>query len=83
MKRVIEFIRVSTEGQAAGDRASIPAQHAVNRRTCAAYGLQIVKSFEISDVSGASVLRAPEMLQMLEMMQLPEITEWSPGNFPE
>jgi len=73
MKNVLELIRVSTEAQAAQDRASIPAQRTVNRRTCAQYGLEIVKSFEISDVSGASVLLAPAMQQLLAMMQCPEI----------
>ena len=73
MKNVLELIRVSTEAQAAHDRASIPAQRTVNRRTCAQYGLEIVKSFEISDVSGASVLLAPAMQQLLAMMQSPEI----------
>ena len=73
MKRAIELIRVSTEGQASADRASIPAQRAVNRRTCAQYGLEIIKTFEISDVSGASVLLAPEIQQLVSMMQAPEI----------
>ncbi|HMK31927.1 MAG TPA: recombinase family protein [Terriglobales bacterium] len=73
MKKAIELIRVSTEGQAADDRASIPAQHAVNERTCAHYGLEIVKSIEISDVSGASVLLAPEMQQLIQFIQSPDI----------
>jgi DNA invertase Pin-like site-specific DNA recombinase len=73
MKKVIELIRVSTEGQAADDRASIPAQKAVNRRTCAQFGLEIVRSIEIADVSGARVLLAPEMKQLVESMQSPEI----------
>lgn len=73
MKNVLELIRVSTEAQAAQDRASIPAQRTVNRRTCSQYGLQIVRSFEISDVSGACILRAPAMQQLLTMMQSPEI----------
>lgn len=73
MKKVIELIRVSTEGQAAEDRASIPAQRAVNRRTCAQYGLEIGSSIEISDVSGARVLFAPEMKRLVEAMQSPEI----------
>ena len=73
MKNVLELIRVSTEAKAAQDRASIPAQRTVNRRTCAQYGLEIIKSFEISDVSGASVLLAPAMQQLLAMMQSPEI----------
>jgi DNA invertase Pin-like site-specific DNA recombinase len=73
MKKVIELIRVSTEAQAATDRASIPAQRAVNRRTCAQYELEIVRSIEISDVSGACVLLAPEMQQLVLAMRSPEI----------
>jgi hypothetical protein len=37
--KVIELIRVSTESQAADDRASIPSQRVINRQTCARYGL--------------------------------------------
>jgi DNA invertase Pin-like site-specific DNA recombinase len=73
MKKVIELIRVSTEAQAATDRASIPAQRAVNRRTCLQYGLEIVRSIEISDVSGACVLLAPEIQQLIQAMASPEI----------
>jgi site-specific DNA recombinase len=73
MKKVIELIRVSTEGQASGDRASIPAQRAVNRRTCAQYGLEIVRSIEMSDVSGACVLLAPEMQQLVRAMRSVDI----------
>ena len=69
MKRVIELIRVSTEKQAGNDRASIPAQRSVNRRTCLQYGLEIVRSIQISDVSGAAVLLAPEIKEMIELMQ--------------
>ncbi len=72
-KKVIELIRVSTENQAGEDRASIPAQQAVNRKTAQAYGLQIVKSIEITDVSGAAVLYAPEMQQLIRLIQSPEI----------
>jgi DNA invertase Pin-like site-specific DNA recombinase len=73
MKKAIELIRVSTSGQAADDRASIPAQRAVNRRTCAQYGLEIVRSIEISDVSGARVLLAPEIQELVRLIQMPEI----------
>jgi len=73
MKKVIELIRVSTEQQAASDRASIPAQRAVNRRTCDQHGLEIVRSIEIADVSGASVLLAPEIQELMRLMQSPEI----------
>jgi DNA invertase Pin-like site-specific DNA recombinase len=73
MKKVIELIRVSTEAQAENDRASIPAQRAINRRTVQAYGLEIAHSIEIADVSGAAVLLAPEMQQLLKLIQSPEI----------
>lgn len=73
MKKVVELIRVSTEGQAAQDRASIPAQRAVNRRTAQQFGLEIVRSLEITDVSGASVLLAPEVQELLRLMKSPEI----------
>lgn len=73
MKKAIELIRVSTEGQAADDRASIPAQRATNKRTAAQYQLEIVRSIEISDVSGASVLKAPEIHELIELMQSPDI----------
>jgi DNA invertase Pin-like site-specific DNA recombinase len=73
MKKVIELIRVSTEKQAATDRASIPAQRTVNRRTCQQFGLEIVRSIEIADVSGASVLLAPEIQELMKLMQSPAI----------
>jgi DNA invertase Pin-like site-specific DNA recombinase len=73
MKRVIELIRVSTEGQAASDRASIPAQRAVNARTCSQFGLEVVRSIEVTDVSGASVLLAPEIQDLMRLIQSPEI----------
>jgi len=72
-KRVIELIRVSTEGQADTDRASIPAQRAANHRTAAMYGLEIVRSIEMADVSGASVLRAPEIRELLSLIESPDI----------
>ena len=73
MQKAIELIRVSTEGQAATDRASIPAQRAINRKTAEIYGLQIVHSVEMADVSGAAVLYAPEMQQLLKAIESPEI----------
>jgi DNA invertase Pin-like site-specific DNA recombinase len=72
-KKVIELIRVSTEGQAAEDRAGIPAQREINRRTANAFGLIIFKTIEIVDVSGASVLASPEMQQLLRLMESTEI----------
>jgi len=62
-----------TESQASSDRASIPAQRAINRRTASAYGLNIVRSIEMSDVSGAAVLKAPEIQELLTLMEDVEI----------
>lgn len=73
MKNVIELIRVSTEEQAGEDRAGIPAQREVNRRTARIYCLTIVRSIEIVDVSGASVLNSPEMRELLQLMESPDV----------
>ena len=73
MKRCLELLRVSTAGQATEDKASLPAQRAVNRRTASAYGLTIVRSIEMSDVSGAAVLLAPEIKELVTLMNDPEI----------
>lgn len=73
MKKVIELIRVSTQSQAGDDRASIPSQRAANRRTAEIYGLAITKTIEMTDVSGAAVLRAPEMQELLRLIEAPDI----------
>ena len=72
-KKVIELVRVSTEGQAAEDRAGIPAQKAANRRTAAQYDLEIVHTVEFIDVSGAAVLLTPEMQELLCLIKSREI----------
>ncbi len=72
-KRVIELIRVSTQAQAGDDRAGIPAQREINRRTAEIFDLKIVKTFEIVDVSGASVLASPEMQNLLRLIESPDI----------
>jgi DNA invertase Pin-like site-specific DNA recombinase len=72
-RKAIELIRVSTEAQAADDRASIPAQKAINRRTSSTYNLDIVRSIEITDVSGAMILMSPEMQELLRLIANPDI----------
>jgi DNA invertase Pin-like site-specific DNA recombinase len=72
-KKVIELIRVSTQGQAGDDRASIPAQHAVNQRTARAHDLEICGCIELVNVSGAAVLRTPEMQRLLKLIENPAI----------
>ncbi len=73
MKKVIELIRVSTIQQAGEDRFSIPAQRTINRRTAAAFGLTIVRTIELADVGGSDVLSAPEIQELLKLIQAPEI----------
>jgi DNA invertase Pin-like site-specific DNA recombinase len=73
MKNVIELIRVSTEHQAAEDRAGIPAQREINRRTARNYGLTITRTIEIVDVSGSAVLTSPQMQELLRLMEAPEV----------
>lgn len=73
IKRAIALIRVSTESQAGSDRASIPSQRAINERTAAAHGLTIVRTIQMSDVSGAQVLLAPEIQELLSLMNDPDI----------
>lgn len=72
-KRCIELLRVSTLGQADADRASLPSQRTVNRRTAEQFGLTIVRSIEMAGVSGATVLLAPEMQEMIRLMHDREI----------
>ena len=72
-KRAIELVRVSTSGQASDDHASIESQRTLNRRTAQQYGLAIVRSIEMTGVSGTAVLLAPEMQQMIRLMADPEI----------
>lgn len=72
-KNIIELIRVSTESQALADRAGIPAQKAINQRTIQAFGLRKVRTIEMVDVSGAAVMAAPEMTELLRLMESPYI----------
>src|SRR5580658_7455174 len=73
MKRVIQLLRVSTEAQAADDKAGLAAQRAINQRTAVTYDLEIVKTIEMRDVSGTAVLRAPEMQELLRLIESPDI----------
>jgi len=72
-KKVIELIRVSTKEQAGEDRAGIPAQLAANKQTAAQYGLEIIQTVQMVDVSGAEVLYEPAMQQLLNDIRSPEI----------
>ncbi len=72
-KAVIELLRVSTESQAGEDKAGLAAQRAANRRTAAKFGLEIIDTIELVDVSGTSVLYAPGYQRLLEMIADPNV----------
>ena len=72
-RRVIQLLRVSTERQAADDKAGLAAQRAINQRTAATYGLEIIRTIQMSDVSGTAVLRAPEMQELLRLIESSDI----------
>ncbi|WP_348261361.1 recombinase family protein [Telmatobacter sp. DSM 110680] len=67
--KVAEWIRVSDESQASPERFGIPAQRTVNRETCKQYDLEVVKTFEVSDVSGKDIMLAPETAELINLMQ--------------
>ena len=66
---VVELVRVSTETQAAEDKAGIPAQREANRQTCKRYRLHVLKAVELIDVSGADVFQTPEMQEIIQMIE--------------
>lgn len=72
-RKCIELIRVSTKRQAEAGKESIPTQKEINRRTAKTFGLEIVRSIEITDVSGAMILTSPEMQELLRLIQSPDI----------
>jgi len=73
MKKVIELIRVSTEQQAGKDKAGLPAQREACRRIARRYELEIGWTFQIIDVSGGAVNQAPEIREMLRLMESPDV----------
>jgi len=73
VKKVIELIRVSSRHQAKDGSVSIPSQRIANRRTAHIYGLEIVRTIELVDVSGTAVLRTPEMQELLTVIESPKI----------
>jgi len=72
-KKVIELIRVSTEAQAGDKKGGIDAQKAANQQTAKQYGLEIVKTVKLVDVSGAEVLWNEEFRQLLKDIADPEV----------
>jgi site-specific DNA recombinase len=69
MIRVAEWIRVSDESQASPERFGIPAQKSVNLDTCKRFGLEVIKTFQVEDVSGKDILLASETHELIELMK--------------
>lgn len=62
---VVELLRVSGASQAGEGALNLPAQHAVNERTAAQYGLRIVETVEVV-VSGTEIAQTAEMGRVLD-----------------
>jgi site-specific DNA recombinase len=71
--KAVEIIRVSTQEQGSEDRAGLPRQKVANLQTVNKHGLTIIKTIEIIDVSGTSVLHTPEIRGMIQMMRSGQI----------
>ena len=67
--KVIEFLRVSTQEQASDDRAGLPRQKEANALTIRKNNLTLIKTITLTNVSGTSVLHAPEVKEMLLMIK--------------
>lgn len=72
-RKAIALLRVSTEGQARQDRASLPAQRAEIQRIAQLHELDLVQWVELAGVSGTAVLRDPRFAALLARLEEPEI----------
>lgn len=70
---VVELLRVSTADQAEDDRAGLPRQEEANRRTIERHGLEAVRRVKLVDVSGACTMFAPEIQEMIRMIQAGQV----------
>jgi len=73
-KKGVGLIRVSTGAQADETRGSIPAQKEIIRQVAAQHGIEVVKTFELSDISGSAVLFSAEYRSFLKYVERPEIS---------
>lgn len=69
MIKVAEWIRVSDESQAAPEKFGIPAQKTVNRDTSKRFGLEIIETFQVEDVSGKDIMLASETHELIKLMK--------------
>ena len=71
--KALEFLRVSTQEQGGDDRAGLPRQREANAQTIRKHDLAILKRITVIDVSGTSVLHAPEIKEMINLMRSGQI----------
>lgn len=71
--KAVEILRVSTQEQSGDDRAGLPRQKEANLHTVQKHGLTVIKTIQIIDVSGTSVLHTPEINEMIQMMHSGQI----------
>jgi DNA invertase Pin-like site-specific DNA recombinase len=71
--KIVEFLRVSTEDQGSENRGGLPRQREANALTIKKHNLTVVNTISVIDVSGTSVMHAPEMQEMLRVICSDEI----------
>lgn len=67
--KAIEFRRVSTEEQAANDKAGLARQKEANARTIQRYNLDVVDTVEIIGVSGTEVISDFRFIKMMDRIK--------------
>lgn len=71
--KVIALLRVSTEEQAADDRAGLDRQQSVIDRTVVAHNLDVIRTVTLIDVSGNNVLLNPDYQSILRAIETHEV----------
>jgi DNA invertase Pin-like site-specific DNA recombinase len=67
--RVVGLVRVSTASQAEEGRGGLARQHTVIRLTVERKGLDCLRVYELTDVSGTTVLQNPQILEILGLVK--------------
>ncbi|RYD66129.1 MAG: recombinase family protein, partial [Verrucomicrobiaceae bacterium] len=67
--RVARWCRVSTEEQSKEGRAGLQRQYDQTDRIIATHGYELIESFEVIAVSGASIMHAPEFQRLIRLVQ--------------
>lgn len=67
--RVVGLVRVSTASQAEEGRGGLARQHTVIRHTVERKGLDCLRVYELTDVSGTTVLQNPQIQEILGLVK--------------